>query len=315
MPATSARQPLPFLQPLLAAALALASFTALAKGTPSVRWGEPRITGMATEEALSEISGLIASRRHKGVYWSHNDSASPAELYAITDKGKRLATLSLAGIVNNDWEDLGYFYRDGHHYLVIADTGDNGGIREELQIIVIEEPQTLRPRQEIKPAWVQRFRWPDGPRDCEAMVVDAQRGKILLISKKRVPPELFSLPLGPSESLQTAELATTLPGIDQPDAEDLQANPVYGRYRSQITAADLSPDGQVLAVLNYSALYFYTRKAETGWRRTLVKARPGKITLPWLPQAEAVAFAADGKSLLIGSEQIPSPLLRYRIYR
>jgi hypothetical protein len=35
--------------------------------------------------------------------------------------------------------------------------------------------------------------------------------------------------------------------------------------------------------------------------------------MPWLPQAEAIAFATDGRSLLIGSEQLPSPLLRYDV--
>lgn len=35
----------------------------------------------------------------------------------------------------------------------------------------------------------------DGPRDCEAVAVDAATGQVLLISKSAFPPELFSLPL------------------------------------------------------------------------------------------------------------------------
>ena len=41
--------------------------------------------------------------------------------------------------------------------------------------------------------------------------------------------------------------------------------------------------------------------------------KPSHLTLPWMPQAEAIAFAPDGLSLVIGSEQLPSPLLRYRV--
>ena len=47
--------------------------------------------------------------------------------------------------------------------------------------------------------------------------------------------------------------------------------------------------------------------------QALDKAVPGELPLPWLPQAEGIAFGLDGKSLLIGSEQRPSPLLRFRI--
>ena len=35
------------------------------------------------------------------------------------------------------------------------------------------------------------------------------------------------------------------------------------------------------------------------------------ITLPWLPQAEGIAYSRDGKQLYIGSEQAPTPVIRY----
>lgn len=275
-------------------------------------WAGPELVGMTTEEALDEISGFTASTRHPGVYWVHNDGGNQAELYAINEKGQRKATLRIKGVKNLDWEDLSHFEQDGRHYLLIGDTGDNGGIRAELNLIAIEEPAELRRRQEVEPAWTQRFRWPDGPRDCEAMTVDAHRGEVLLVSKKRVPPELFRLPLRPSDSLVTAEAVGVLAGIAQPSEQDLAANPVYGRYRAQVTGLDLSPNGRVLAVLNYSNLYFYRRPPGSDWSTHLQQV-PGRIRLPWLPQAEAVGFARDGRSLLITSEQIPSPILRYRV--
>jgi hypothetical protein len=43
-----------------------------------------------------------------------------------------------------------------------------------------------------------------------------------------------------------------------------------------------------------------------------MKLRPGQLNFPWLPQAESIAFSTDGRSLLVGSEQRPSPLLLYR---
>ena len=42
----------------------------------------PRQTGTIPKE-LHELSGIVASRKHPGVFWAHNDSGNPLELFAI----------------------------------------------------------------------------------------------------------------------------------------------------------------------------------------------------------------------------------------
>lgn len=269
---------------------------------------------MFTDPELDEVSGLAASRAHPGLYWAQNDGGNSARLIAVRSDGSRVANYVVEGASNIDWEDLDSFDLDGKHYLMVADTGDNGGIRKTLSLYVFEEPAKLRDGASIRPAWTINFRWPDGARDCEATAVDPVSGEILLISKKRVPPELFRLPLQPGAELQTARLLTTLTGIGQPSEEQLKTNPVYGRYRSQVSGADLSPNGRVLAVLNYHSVHTYVRAPGQDWAQAM-KTPPGELIFPWLPQAEAIAFSADGRSLLIGSEQRPSPLLRFRVVR
>ena len=144
------------------------------------------------------------------------------------------------------------------------------------------------------------------------VAVDAAAGQVLLVSKKRVPPELFAVPLRASAGVQQASLLGTLNGIAQPDQAQLRKNPVYGRYRSQVSGADLSPNGRVLAVLNYHAVHFYVREPGQDWSAALAAA-PGRLDFPWLPQAEGIAFSLDGRRLLIASEQRPSPLLTFRV--
>jgi hypothetical protein len=284
----------------------------LAADAGALRWSRPEYAGVLGDPELDEVSGLAASRAHPGIYWAQNDSGGGARLVAMNADGSRVASYSVAGAENVDWEDLDAFELDGKRYLLVADTGDNGGIRKQLALYVIEEPARLRDGDTLKPAWTIDFRWPDGARDCEASAVDAARGEVLLISKKRVPPELFRVKLRPTEGgTQVAELLGTLPAIRQPSQAELKKNPVYGRYRSQITGADLSPNGRVLAVLNYHAIHLYVRNAGEDWVAAL-KLPPGELNFPWLPQAEAIAFAPDGRSLLIGGEQRPSPLLLYR---
>lgn len=274
------------------------------------RWGQPEAMGLVTDGAIDEISGLAASRRHPGLFWVHNDSGNTAELHLINERGQRQASVATPGAPNIDWEDMAAFRLDGKDYLLIADTGDNGGIRQTLTLHVVEEPTDLS--QPARHAWTLAFRWPDGARDCEAVAVDAARGEVLLISKKRVPAELFRVSLAPQDGVQVAELVGTLPGIEQPDEEDLRRSPVYGRYRAQITAADLSPNGRVLAVLNYRSIHFVVRGTGGDWRPALANKLP-HIDLPWMPQAEAIAFSLDGRSLIVAGEQLPSPIIRFRV--
>lgn len=300
---------LPLLRSL--ALLAAVSALALASGCSSEARDEPgsRLSGMLIDPQLSEISGLAASRRHRNVLWLHDDGGNPARLFAVSTGGARRATFRLEGVPKTDWEDIAAFELDGRSYLLIADTGDNGGLRRTLQLHVIEEPAKIE-NARLKPAWSIAFRWPDGARDCEAVAVDAARGQVLLISKKRQPPELFAVPLRPRNArLQTATLLGRLAGVPRASAETLRRSPRRARLEGQVTAADISPDGRTLAVMTYRYLLLYPRHPQQSWRRAVAKA-PRVSMLPWLPQAEALGWAADGRSLYATGEFIPAPLYR-----
>jgi hypothetical protein len=282
----------------------------LSAPTLAARWGSPEVVGLVTDKAMDEISGLAASRAHPGNYWAINDSGNTAQLHLMDGTGQHQGSVDVIGAKNVDWEDLATFEIDGRHYLLIADTGDNGGIRQDLALHVFEEPSDLALPATL--AWTVRFRWPDGPRDCEAAAVDPVRGEVLLVSKKRVPAELFRVPLARSGEEHVAEKIGTLAGIDQPDAGDLARSPLYGRYRAQVTSADLSPNGRVLAVLNYRSIHFLVRARGADWHSALESELP-HLDLPWIPQAEAIAFSLDGQEIRVASEQLPSPLVRFRI--
>ena len=154
----------------------------------------------------------------------------------------------------------------------------------------------------------QTTMWPDGARDSEAMAVDSIEGTVYLVSKKRVPPELFRVPLRATGKVQIAKRLGALRGIEQPTDDDLRRNPVYGRYRAQITAADIALDGSHFAVLNYRRVYLWPR-SPAGWADAVGRTAR-VIEFPWTPQAEALGFDLSGRSLWISSERLPAPLLR-----
>jgi len=269
-----------------------------------------RLAALVTDGAVDEISGFAASHQHPNILWTHNDSGNPARIFAIDTKGKLRATIRLSNARNFDWEDIAGF-RDGDaHWLMIADTGDNGGIRKSAQLIFLPEPAHLLDA-ELPAARIIDFVWPDGPRDCEAVAVDMRDRAIYLVTKKRVPPELYRIPLDADSSAApvVAERVGVVRHVRQPSANDLSRNPVYGRYRAQITSLDISADGSQLALLNYLQARVYRRNPGESWGEA-VQRKPKAITYPWMTQAEAIAFDPDGRSLWIGTEVLPAPLLQ-----
>lgn len=280
----------------------------LATSEPAaVKWSEPQFAGIPDEAKLSELSGLTRSNISPDLYWAINDGDNPAEIIAIDGQARTKGWFSVDGIRNIDWEDIANYRDQGRNYLVIADSGDNGGLRTDLFLHIVEEPAELVEDGHVTLVRTVRFQWPDGARDTESMIADEKRRQFLLISKKRVPAEVFALPFNARDG-DKPKLLAILEGIAQPDEKTMNAKGDYGRYRSQITGADISPDGQWLAVLNYQQITFFS----LGGRDMPKRMHPAQIiTLPWLPQAEGIAFSSDGNSVFVGSEQAPTPIIRF----
>ncbi|WP_162823775.1 hypothetical protein [Lysobacter sp. TY2-98] len=291
----------------LLAAVASALAIALAACSQQPAHGDARVSGLMLDSQLSEISGLAVSNRHDDTLWMHDDGGNPPRLFAVDREGERVATFRVEGVPKTDWEDIAAFHQQGRDYLMLADTGDNGGLRRTLQLHVIEEPAKLE-NARLKPAWSIVFRWPDGPRDCEAVAVDERRGEVLLISKRRQPPELFRLPLTaqidpPAVAERVARLR--MPAALAPQSGTDERAPLS----AQVTAASISPDGQRLAVLTYRYLLIYAKHPAEDWARAVVRP-PRVLTLPWLPQAEAMGWDRDGRHVYTTGEFVPAPLYR-----
>jgi hypothetical protein len=282
-----------------AVALFLAALAGLCAGCDAGP-AQPRLAGVLLDGQLDETSGLAASRAHRNTLWLVEDGGNGAMLHAISRRGRRLASYRVDGAANTDWEDLAAFEWRGKNYLLVADTGDNGGLRRTLLLHAFEEPAQLADGGHLRPAWSIAFRWPDGARDCEAVAVDATRGQILLVSKKRRPPELFALPLAPGRGVQVARRIgrLTVPGLSVAE----------GPLGRRVTAADVSPDGRTLAVLTYARLLLYRRTGDETWAAATARP-PTAQALPWLHQAEAVAWAADGQGVYASGEFSPAPLV------
>lgn len=193
-----------------------------------------RVVGKLEHKPIAECSGIVASRKHPGVFWVHNDSGNPATLYAVKQDGTLVGPFAVAA-TNQDWEDIAI---DDAGHLYIGDIGNNGSRRKELVVYRLAEPEPSKAkdivRVKVDRKWVLTF--PERPFDCEAMFVHGGHG--YLISKI-----YFGGQAGVYRfSLEEAKGPVVL--------ERVGSVPV----RTPVTAADVSPDGKRLAVLSVAGV-------------------------------------------------------------
>lgn len=263
--------------------------------------------GRLTSPELAEASGLAPSRLREKVYWLVNDSGSDPVLHAINLQGAALGSVRVAGVANVDWEDLASFVWQGRSWLLVADTGDNLARRGEVILHLVPEPEAQNGRYagSVRPHWSLRFRYPGGPRDCEAVAVDVPRGEILLLSKRNRPAVLYSLPLRAPTPAAGPVTARKVTAVEIPSvAKDSELLELFGAFQTQPTAMDISVDGLAAVILTYQDAYLYRRQPRESWA-TAMQRQPQRIVLPgldYLPQREALCFTADGRGLLVTSE-------------
>jgi hypothetical protein len=259
-----------------------------------LRYGKPRFVCNLANRQVDESSGMACSRRSPGVFWTHNDSGDRARLFALDMKGRHLGTCTVLGALNRDWEDLASFSIAGKHYLLICDTGDNDRARTFVTLHLVEEPAIEPGRKpfeaKVRPVQTVHFTYDDGPQDCESVAVDPTTKTVYLVAK-RGRRTVYELPL-PNQVVAKALVAKSI-----------------GRLSIwQTTAMDISPDGLRAVVLTYLYAYEYRRRPGEKWADAF--ARPGRrLPTPGRRQGESICYGADGKTLYLTSEKLPTPLL------
>ena len=274
-------------------------------------------TGYLENESIKEASGLAASRLRDDLLWVINDGGNAPQLYAVSTDGRDLGSVRVEGAENRDWEDLASFEYKGSAYLAIADVGDNAARHKTCTIYVVEEPVItdahLSDDASVEPVWRITFRYEDGPRDSESIAIDLPNNRILLLSKRTMPPVLYGLQLFPfgNASGHVAERLTEVPNIQKGVTKhDLTGNLLDPNpYHTMPTAMDISPDGSLLAVLTYQRIYLFRRHDHQNWVSAIHRL-PEVFALPRLSQAEALCFGPDGRTIFVTSEKRPAPLVR-----
>ena len=259
---------------LMGAALAVGALTFPA-GAARAGSGAPGPSASAlfsyTDPQITESSGIAASSFDDSFY-THNDSGDSARFFRVDVHGNTVAVYTLRGATNVDWEDMATGTdAAGHRVLYFGDIGDNDRKRNEIAVYRVPEPRGASSNV----AWVRyRFAYPDGAHDAEALLVNPRDHRIYIATKTLLGSgELFEAP----QSLSTTGVNLLV---------------AVGTVPALTTSADFSPDGTRIVLLTYVGAFWSDAVGGT-WKR---------FDVPLPHQAEAIAYARGGSSVLVGGE-------------
>ncbi|MFJ2030849.1 hypothetical protein [Streptosporangium sp. NPDC087985] len=233
------------------------------------------------DRRINESSGLAVSPTHKDVYYTHNDSGAGPVFYALGPDGRTRATFTLQGVTARDWEGMAAS-RDpqtGQALLWFGDIGDNfDGAWPDISVYKVNEPTVLR--DAVLSAVRYRFRYEDGGHNAEGIMVHPRTGRLYIVTKQ-FAGAIYAAP----KRLRT---------------DRINVLRKIGPAPIMATDAAYAPDGSSFVIRTYFSATVYRAPGD----------QIARVSMPQLQQAESIAYTADGKALLTGSEGVNSPVYR-----
>ena len=250
-------------------------------------FGEAIDKGIFENKAITEASGLAASRQNKGLFWTHNDSKDANRLFLFDENGKDKGTFYVENAKNRDWEDLDMVTIKNTPYIYIADIGDNDVKHDKKYIYRVKEPKIMPSKKPI----VDTLRgtetfiisYPDANRNAESLMIDQQTYDLYIVSKNDDNVVVYQVPYPQS---------TTQINV---------AKPILKLPFTFATSGTISLDNQEILIKNNDTIFYWRRKKNESIAAAL--KRPATI-LPYKkePQGEAIAFSTDGSGYYTVSE-------------
>jgi hypothetical protein len=229
-------------------------------------------SGRLDHPDVIESSGVVASRVHTGVLWTHNDDGLP-QLFAAKESGRLIRTYRLPGVQNRDWEDIA-LDSAGNLYLFDNTARLNDDNRSFL--LVLREPDPFSDKRVAEVVRIPVL-FPEAELDTEAIFV--WDGKVYFVTKPwdASRPHIYRL----DDLDHGGEL------------EYVGKVPV----NAMITGGDIHPNGHLIALSSYRALFIFEGLEEPG---RMLQKQPEVSPLN-AGQIEGVSWL--GENLVLTNEQ------------
>jgi hypothetical protein len=272
------------------------AFTGSAAVSACPRYSQSQV-GTVGFSAAKELSGIAASRRSRGVLWTHNDSGDTERVFAISTRARYLGTYRVRSEYQEDWEDIavGPGPVRGVSYLYIGSIGGNGGrrvtyvYRAREPSVAAQTPRTGSLRHVVK----LRMRYPGGASyNAETLLVNPRNHAIFVLTKSSSGlTRVFRYPAARQNrrSTYTLQLVRVL------------------QLPGPATAGDISPDGRKILIKGYGYTYLWHRSPRSSIASALAREPCRVANGP----GEAIGFAAGSKSYFTVAEGRDQPLYRF----
>lgn len=253
--------------------------------------------GVFPRAQAPEASGLAPSRRNPGLLYVLDDGPGTTSVLVISAvTGRAAGRLRVQALDGTDTESLavGRCRAGGPWCLYIGDIGDN--LRQRSSITVTRVPEPALPRTRIAANGTTAvLRYPDGPADAEALLVD-EDGSLAVVTKAagrsgRGVARLYTTEGFGNQTL-TPRGRVRLPPPALPLASAVLGNVVTGGDATR---------GRV-ALRTYDAVYEFTAPSDDEPLHTFPDWPVHQLPAPDEVQGEAVAYAADGCGLFTVGE-------------
>ncbi len=241
-------------------------------------------------ERLKENSGM-AVIDSTGV-WFIADNGNKDVLYKVDKNGTLLKELKVKDAKNKDWEDLA---NDKQGNVYIGDFGNNQNKRTGLVIYKVPNP-SIEKGEKITAESI-RFSYPEQtefPPKKEQRHFDAEaffyyKNALYIITKNRAEPfngRAFIYKVPATKGNYEATLVGSFITCQETS-------------KCRVTAADISPNGQTIALLGYGNLWVFTHFKWDDFS----KGKMQTIDLKSKTQLEALSFI-NNKTLLLSDEKM-----------
>ena len=213
-------------------------------------------------------------------FWTHNDGYGDNHLYRVSSTGSLQQTITIAGAINDDWEDLAHDANRDHMF--IGDFGNNQFDRTNLRIYKIPYPNssttTVTP-EVIEFTFSDQTSFPAGWMNFDVEAFLHFNGRLYLFTKAD------GAAVGYTKMYSLSQNAG--PHVAQ------LVDSFYTNDRT--TGADISPDGSAIVLISNSHVHIFKNFSGSdffGGDHTQLN-----ISGSWT-QKEAVAFTSNNEIYL-----------------
>lgn len=231
---------------------------------------------------LIEASGIVISLANPGYLWTHEDKNNTNEIFLLDAMtGETVASYTLTGISNRDWEDIeiGPGPIDGVNYIYLGEVGDNDRVYRDYKIYRFEEPVFEEGHRGKKNPIVNdeihtiKFNYPENKRhDVETLLLDPWTKDLYLVTKRDFNSIIYVLPFPQNTDQETDAI-------------------LVGEFPfTRAVGGNVSLDGREMLIKTYDFIMHWERGEDEDMVDMFVKTPKLAPYNPAEPQGEAICF-------------------------